>query len=342
MVKIAIVKLSAMGDIVHAMITLQLIKNHLPNAKIDWIVEESFAGLLAYNPDIDHILPVNLKALKHSPTRLFSEIKRIKTYAQNSYDIVIDLQGLIKSAVLSRMLGPAAGFDRNSIREKAASFFYRQSFRVPYEMNVIRRNIALVDAVLGMETASIELEKKRPFLFFGKEEQEKTASLLKQDQKNIVYILGSSWKSKIYPAEQLAEVIRRVEENALLVWGSEEEQEMARLLSEQTAATMLPQLSLGELKALIARADLVIGGDSGPTHFAWALNRPSITLFGPTPAERNTLESRINKTISSPSRVDPMHLNRNDFSIREIDPTGLARLAQELLAEADSPERGSL
>ena len=340
--KIAIVKLSALGDIVHAMIALQFIRQQFPEAQIDWVVEEGFAGILEHNPDIDHILPVNLKALKKCRSCLFSEIRKIRSYAKNDYDIVIDLQGLIKSAVLSRMLGYAVGFDRHSIREKAASFLYRNAFSVDYKMNVIYRNMKLVDKALGIETTQAKIKDKKPFLFFDEKEEERVASILHQEHNNIVYILGSSWESKIYPGERLLTVIEALGGNAMLVWGNQKERDTADYLASRSAASVLPQLTLGELKALISKADLVIGGDSGPTHIAWALNRPSITLFGPTPARRNTLEGAINKTISSASPVDPMRLNRNDFSIRDIDPMKIIDTARGLLAAADSQKRGDL
>ncbi len=333
--RIAIVKLSALGDIVHAMVVLQFIKRHLPDSRIDWIVEEGFAGLLADNPDIDQILTVRLKALKRSPSRLFEEIRKIKSYARRQYDIVIDLQGLIKSGILSRMLGSVAGFDRYSIREKAASLFYHNDFTIPYEMNVIERNMALVNAALELDIPLDALKNKEPFLYFGAEEMKRSVEYISQKRKNILYILGSSWESKIYPPERMAKVVNELGENALLVWGGDSEYEAAKLISGQSGAKILPKLTLGELKALVSQADLVIGGDSGPTHFAWALNRPSITLFGPTPAERNILESDINKTISSASLVDPLHLDRNDFSIAEIEPAEIVVLARRLLGTND-------
>ena len=340
--RIAIVKLSALGDIVHAMIVLQFIKKHLPDVRIDWIVEERFADLLAHNPDIDQILTVRLKTLKQSPFRLFDEIRKIRNYAHNRYDIVIDLQGLIKSGLLSRMLGPTTGFDRHSIREKAASLFYRNAFAVPYEMNVVERNMALVNAALGLDISLAELKNKKPFLYFEAEEREKSTGYLSQNEKNIVYILGSSWESKIYPPERMAKVIAELGENALLVWGSDSEYQAAESITRQSGAKILPKLTLGELKALISQADLVIGGDSGPTHFAWALNRPSITLFGPTPAERNVLESATNRTISSSSAVDPLHLDRNDFSITEIRPAEIVLLARRLLDVSDTGRKDAV
>jgi len=330
-VRIAIVKLSAMGDIVHAMTVLQFIKKSLPDVQIDWIVEQGFAGLLANNPDIDHILPVHLKALKKCRFCLFSEIQKVREYAKSNYDMVIDLQGLIKSGILSRMLGFTVGFDRQSIREKAASLLYHQSFFIPYEENVICRNMKLVDDALNIETTMEQIEQKKPFLFFNEKEREKTTTFLHENQKNIVYILGSSWESKVYPKEQFVKVIESLGENTLLVWGDEKEYAAAEYISGQCEAAILPSLTLGELKALISKADLVIGGDSGPTHFAWAMNRPSITLFGPTPGERNSLAGEYTRVICSSSEVDPLRLNREDFSIGDIDPAEITKVAKELL-----------
>ena len=156
-----------MGDIVHAMAALQFVREALPDCRIDWIVEEVFAGIPEHNPDIDRILPVRLKALRQNKMQLFEEIGRIREYAGSGYDLVIDAQGLIKSAVISRMLGAkTAGFDKDSVREKAASFLYQESFPIPYEKNVIYRNIELVMSSLGLEWEEAQLEQKKAFLYY--------------------------------------------------------------------------------------------------------------------------------------------------------------------------------
>ncbi len=331
--KIAIVKLSALGDIVHAMVVLQFIKKTLPYSQIDWIVEECFASVLDYNPHIDSVLCVDLKALKKDKLRFFTELKKLKKYGNNSYDIVIDLQGLLKSAIVSKILGTNAGFDKNSIREKIASPFYEKTFFVPYTKNVIMRNLDLVSLSLDIEINKDNLQNKEAFLFFTEKDTEKTRPFIKKDQKNIVHILGSSWESKIYPKEKFVEIIESLEGNHLLVWGSSKEKAYASYIEEHTSAKMLPEMHLNELKALISKADLVIGGDSGPTHFAWALNRPSITIFGPTPSSRNVLETKINRVIDCGQKVDPLKLDKKDLCIRNIDPDKIVTLAKELLYE---------
>jgi len=330
--KIAIVKLSALGDIVHAMVTLQYMKQKLPSLQIDWVVEQAFVKVLEGNPHIDNILPVHLKAIKRDRKEILKQIRLVRHYAKNNYDIVIDMQGLIKSAIVSKILGLNAGFDRDSIREKTASFFYKKSFFIPYEENVIVRNLELIASVLQIEFEKKILYTKEPFLFFLDKDREKIASFLSDEQKNIVYILGSSWESKIYPKERFVEVISALEGNHLLVWGNETEHSYAQFVSKNSSAHLLPSLTLNELKALIYSADLVIGGDSGPTHFAWAMNRPSITIFGPTPSKRNILETNINKVIDCEKEIDPRRLNRKDFCICNIDPSKIVKLAKELLS----------
>ena len=329
--KIAIVKLSALGDIVHAMVVLQFIKQTIHNSSIDWIIEECFEKILEHNPYIDTIHCVNLKVLKKDKFKFFSELKKIKKYAQNNYDVVIDMQGLLKSAVVSKILGPNVGFDKNSIREKIASLFYGRSYFVPYTNNVILRNMNLVSSSLNIEFEKNALAKKEVFLFFSKENMHKTASFIKEDQKTIVHILGSSWDSKIYPKEKFTEIINALEGNHLLVWGNGDEKAYANYIAEYTPAQLLPAMDLNELKALISKADLVIGGDSGPTHFAWALNRPSITIFGPTSSKRNVLETKINKVIDCGKEIDSLNLNKKDFCIQDIDPERIVKLAKELL-----------
>jgi len=207
---------------------------------------------------------------------------------------------------------------------------YKHAFFVPYEKNVIERNIALVKEGLSLEVEEDYLEKKQPFLYFLVEDKEKISSYIAQH--TIVHILGSSWASKVYPKEKFVEIIDALEGNHLLVWGNDEELRSAEYIADKTNAKVMPKMNLNVLKALISEADLVIGGDSGPTHFAWALNRPSITIFGPTPSDRNTLVTKINKVIDCGKEINPLKLDKQDFCIKHIESSKIISLAKELLA----------
>ena len=329
--KIAIVKLSALGDIVHAMVALQFIKSSFPDIQIDWIVEDRFAGILANNPDIRSILTVNLKSLKSNKAGIFQQIKAVCGYAKNNYDLVIDAQGLVKSAIVSKLLGKRiAGFDANSIREKAASWFYDVKLACAYDINAIDRNAFVLSAPLGIKITPEQIRNKKPFLFFRNEDP-RIYDFLQKGRKNIVLVIGSSWDSKNYPVEKFLKIAYALQQNCLVVWGTELEREKAVWMALQSRnIQVMPKLDLNSLKAVIAAADLLVGNDSGPTHMAWAFNRPSITIFGPTPI-RMAYQTGINKVVKSSSIVNPYKLNRLDDSIRGIDENEIIEMAKTLL-----------
>ncbi|CAA6821557.1 MAG: Lipopolysaccharide heptosyltransferase I (EC [uncultured Sulfurovum sp.] len=326
--KIAIVKLSAMGDIIHAMVALQFIKQAKLEIQIDWIVEQAFAQVLKNNPHIDNILPINLKSIKENKMALFSEIKRVKSYAKNNYDLVIDAQGLLKSAITSKLLGKkVVGFSKDSIREGIASHFYSQTIDIAYEENAIERNVKILGESLNLNITQENILNKQPFLHF-----ETSKDLPITIDNYILLIVGASVENKIYPKEKFLEVTRNINEKIVVIWANDYEKEVAQYLEKEASNVLVsPKLNLDELKRIIAESKLVIGGDTGPTHMAWALNVPSITIFGNTPEYRNTYLTAINKVVKSDTYVNPLKLDKNDFSIRDIQPHSIVNLAKELL-----------
>ncbi|MDK2070573.1 lipopolysaccharide heptosyltransferase I [Aliarcobacter butzleri] len=331
MKRIAIIKLSAMGDIIHAMVALQYIKRKYPNLQIDWFVESTFAPILENNPDINQIIKLDLKSIKKDKKEIINQIKLIKKYEKNSYDLVIDAQGLIKSAIVSFFLGKnRVGFSKNSTREKLASFFYTKRVDIAYDKNAIERNVKVLSQALNFEITKDDILNKKPFLFY-KNENEVIYEYLSKDKKNVLFVIGASWPSKMYSKEKFAKIINNLDENCLITWGNEAEKDVADFIVNISKAKVLPKLDLNSLKAIMSKVDLVIGNDTGPTHMAWALNIPSITLFGNTPGYRNTYITNTNKIIESKSIVNPFKLDRNDFSIKEIDENEIINTAKGLL-----------
>lgn len=331
MKRIAIIKLSAMGDIIHAMVALQYIKKQYPNLQIDWFVESAFAPILENNPDINEIIKLDLKSIKKDKKEIINQIKLIKKYKNNCYDLVIDAQGLIKSAIVSFFLGKSrVGFSKNSTREKLASFFYTKKVDIAYDKNAIERNVKVLSQALNFEITKDDILNKKPFLFY-KNENEVIYEYLSKDKKNVLFVIGASWPSKMYSKEKFAKIINNLDENCLITWGNEAEKDIADFIANISKAKVLPKLDLNSLKAIMSKVDLVIGNDTGPTHMAWALNTPSITLFGNTPGYRNTYITNINKIIESKSIVNPFKLDRNDFSIKEIDENEIINTAKGLL-----------
>jgi heptosyltransferase-1 len=330
--KIAIVKLSALGDIIHSAFVVQFIKEHIPEAKIDWIVEEGFASILEHNSDIDNIKKVNLKSIKGSFSNIFGEIKKLRVYAKENYDIVIDMQGLIKSSIASKILSShVAGYDKNSTREGVASLFYSDKFDIPYHFNTIDRYRLLVSKALNIDISKDDILKKKAYLFFAKDDDIRAKEFLSKSQKNIIFIVGSTWQSRIYPKEKLVNIADRLDANILIPYGNESEKaDGDYIASKSDNVTLLPRMNLNVLKALISNVDLLIGNDTGPSYIAWANNIPSITLFGPTPPTR-IYETDINKVLKSSSKIDHYKLDKNDFSISEIKEDQIVEIANSLL-----------
>ena len=330
--KIAILKLSALGDIIHTTFILQFIKAKVPNVEIDWIVEEGFAPILEHNPDIHAIKTVNLKSIKKQKPLFFSEIKKIKSYAKENYDIVIDFQGLLKSAIAARLLGnKVVGFDKKSTRESLAALLYHKCFDIPYHDNTIDRYRLLASYALGIDISKDEVMHKKPTMHFLPHDFDVTKSFFKDDKPNVIFIIGANWQSRIYPQKQLLEVAKGLDANIIIPYGSQGEKEMGLwLASKAENITLLPKMDLNALKATISHADLLIGNDTGPSFIAWANNVPSILLFGPTPISRVYASKRC-VTLKSSSPINPYKLNKEDFSIQEIPVKDILKHAKALL-----------
>jgi len=240
---------------------------------------------------------------------------------------VIDMQGLIKSAIVARLIGKHThGFDSNSTRESLAAFFYKTSSHISYEVSVVKRNCFIVGDALGFKIGEQMILDKQAI--FPRDENFE----LRSDKKNIALVIGASWESKIYPKEAVAKVCEALQEQCYIIWGNEEERVNAEWICKHTKfASLAPKLKLNELISFISTMDLLIGNDTGPTHMAWAQNIPSITLLGPT-TTRMICETPINIGIKSPSEVNILKIDKNDFSIKEIKPQEIIKKAKELLA----------
>ena len=324
--KIAIVRLSALGDIFQSMIVLQFIKSRYPAVQIDWFVDSFYEDALKDNEDIDKIIPINLKKLKNdfSIKELFNIVKELKSCPV--YDYIFDLQGLLKSAVVSRLIPGKnrVGFDKKSIRERFAVYFYSRTFFVPYNENVIKRYIGIFNKSLNLNVTSKEILNKKSIFCYPK-------NLNSANKKGLI-IIGASFESKIYPVENFAKVINSLGLDFIVLWKTTLEKKMAtQLVSLTNRAKLSESLDISELKSLVTNSSIVIGGDTGPTHLAWAMNVPSITIFGPTPIERNFFQTKINYGIKSNSQVNAYKINKNDFSIRDINSDEICLLAKRIL-----------
>ncbi|MCQ2827997.1 lipopolysaccharide heptosyltransferase I [Helicobacter pylori] len=335
--KIAIVRLSALGDIIVGAVFLAAIKECLPNAQIEWFVDERFGAILEHSPYIDKLHPIALKSAltTFNPLKIFKLFKSLRAY---EYDIIIDMQGLVKSALITQMLKAPkkVGFDYASAREGLSAFFYSQKVSIAYDEPVLKRNFTLLSHALNLPKEEIsESLSSRAKVFSYQDSPKINALNLNQNKPKILFVLETSKINKTYPTERFKELALMLENFQIcLLWHANEDKASALYgaLKNQRDVLLLPKLTLNEVKALLFKMDLIIGGDTGITHLAWALQKPSITLYGNTPMERFKLGSPINVSLTGNSNAN---YHKKDFSIQNIEPKKIKECVLNLLKEKE-------
>ncbi len=335
--KIAIVRLSALGDIIVGAVFLAAIKERFANAQIEWFVDERFSAILEHSPYIDKLHPIALKSTlaTFNPLKIFKLFRSLRAY---KYDIVIDMQGLIKSALITQMLKAPkkVGFDYASAREGLSALFYSQKVSIAYNESVLKRNFTLLSHALNLPQKEISEGLSSRSKVFSYQDSPKVDALnLNENKLKILFVLETSKINKTYPIERFKELALALENFQIcLLWHASEDKATALYgaLKNQRDVLLLPKLTLNEIKALLFKMDLIIGGDTGITHLAWALQKPSITLYGNTPMERFKLESPINVSLAGNSNAN---YHKKDFSIQNIDPKKIKECVLNILKEKE-------
>jgi heptosyltransferase-1 len=282
--RLLLVKMSSFGDVIHAFPALTDLAAARPDIEVDWLVEESFAALARLHPLPREIISVADRKLRWPPSRwpaYFAARGALRRrLRKRAYDLVVDLQGLMKSAIMARLSGaPVAGYDRNSIREPVASRLYGRTYAVAKDLHAVERNRRLLAAAIGYELPPAPGSFGLPTAW--------TAAIAGLPERSAILILNASWPSKLWPEENWRKLVAHLAAKGLpvvLPWGSVAERQRAeRVATGSLDAFVLPQrLDGAELAATIARAGFAVGLDSGLMHLAAALGRPGIWLFGPT------------------------------------------------------------
>ncbi|MCI5968480.1 lipopolysaccharide heptosyltransferase I [Helicobacter sp.] len=323
LLKIAIVRLSAMGDIIHsASILPPLIESLKKNyaVKIYWYVDSNFSEILQDSPYVDTLIALPLKkALKAKDFKTLFSI--YKTLREESFDVALDMQSILKSAILNRCLRAKQTFGFQSPREPLAKLFYPIQIPIPYMAHILLRNATLAFSAFDLEIPSLEsLKSCKSFLGYTPMEFP-----FLQKGKNILCVLETSKPNKTYPLEKFLELAKLLNAKGYTpIFLSKDPIAIPNTANFYHAHS----LELKQVKSLIAKIDLVIGGDTGITHLAWAFKRPSITLFGATPQQRINLHTDYNLSLSAnPNAKD----EKNDFSIKTLAPTAILELTEKLL-----------
>lgn len=278
MKKILLVKTSSLGDVVHNLPVATDIARRYPDARIDWVVEEAFAALSALHPAVTRVIPVAVRrwrkqAFGQATWREVSALR--KFFATEHYDIVIDTQGLVKSALIARFArGERHGYDARSAREALAACLYDVTHAVPRTLHAVVRNRALAAAALHYR-----VEDGADY-GIGFETAGETAD---EDAAYCVLLHATSRADKQWPDAGWIELGKRLAATGLqcvLPWGSESELVSAkRLAAAIPAASIAPKLDLLPMAHLLAGARCTVGVDTGLTHLSAALGRPTVAIF---------------------------------------------------------------
>jgi len=276
--KEAIIKLSSLGDIIHSLVVLPLL-----NKKIDFIVDSSFKEILDYHPLINNIIDISLRKAKKDKTLFVKEYQKLRKV---NYDKVYDLQGLLKSAIIGKLITKNLIGYKNP-REKIASFFYNQK--------VLSKKHYAVERYLELfNIENREFLKNHPKLLFYKDRE---FDFLSKNKKNIIFIIGATWKCKKYPKEKWLKLANELKENIIIPYYTKEEEKDAFFIAKSKYVTPV-KLNLNDLKALISKSDLLIGNDTGPSFIAWANNVKNIIIYGCT-YNNKIIENRFSKSVET-------------------------------------------
>ena len=287
MKSIAIIRLSSLGDIVHALPAFQALRRHYPEARISWIAEAAGASLLENFPGIDRIIVFDLKARKGSIARIKYLIGFVRRW-RGQFDLVLDFQGLIKSALLAFLLGGnRLGFASGNTREAMAALFYsRRAVYFPEDRHVIYKNMHLL-SLLGISSAAVEY----PVQEWVPSRQ--LSEFLEQnnlhDKDWIVLNVGGGWPTKILSEKQWRQIAGGLKDDCRLVmlWGNEKERETAAAVSRQSGVLLAPFMNFSDLLYFINQARLVISGDTLALHLADLTRTSAVGIFGPSSPQRN-------------------------------------------------------
>ena len=297
-----ILRMGALGDIVHTLPAVAALRQSFPRAQIDWLVDSKWSPVLEGNPDATKIIPIDRRNWRN----VFATIRQLRAAR---YTIALDFQSLYRSAILARLSGAPrrVGFDAKYAREGGAALFYTEKV-TPHRLHKVEHNIELVESV------GARAEEIRFWLPTSREAREHVDRVLAAHGVTDFFVLspGGGWASKCWPAERYGALHRALVERygwrGVISFGPGERglAEIVRCeacLPGQAASPepLVELFDLPQLIALLRRAKLVVAADTGPLHLASALGTPVVGLYGPTDPARNGPFSKHDVVIRNAS-----------------------------------------
>ena len=292
--RILIIKLGSIGDIVHTLPSLAAIRNGLSDVHVSWVVESRSADILRGNPFIDRLIEIDTKGLRKGNSAdetLRALREQVGAIRRDKFDVSVDFQGLIKSAVVGKLSGAKRrwGFSTKALREPASRLLLTNTVKIPRRTHIIRKNLLLAETAFGLsQTTSIEF----PINVSPSDADAAAAIIDRAGQRFAILNPGGGWPTKLWDAGRYAKLADRlwIEQriSSVVVTGPNEVDLAHRTLDAvKDAKVVAAQPSLKALFELSRHAAVYIGGDTGPTHVAAAAGAPLVGIFGPTEWWRN-------------------------------------------------------
>ena len=327
--RILIIKPSALGDIVHALPVLNLLKRRWPDAQISWLVGSSFADLLDGHPQLHEVIRFDRHRFASAwwnPNALFEMLRFGFGLRRRHFDLVIDLQGLLRSGLTAKLARSPVRVGFSNAREGAWMFY---THRVPAaaDQHALDRNLMVAES-LGCGRDPVEF-----VLPVDDADRDYVRSLLPAGQSSYVVLLpGTNWLTKRWPVDYFAALVGPLKQRygyASVVAGGADAAALAPRI--HGAIDLTRRTTLKQLVALLAGAELVIANDSGPMHIAAALGRPMVTVFGPTNPARTGPWGRDDSVVRIDIECSPCYSRRCSHisCMKGLGPESVLRLAHE-------------
>lgn len=344
--KILIVKLSSIGDVVHTLPALAAIRHALPDAQINWAVEREAAEILRGNSFLDNLIELDTRSLRG---KTISEIlpdanRQFRQLRRFSFDVAIDFQGLLKSAIIAKLTKSKRryGFAKQNLREPASRFLLTNTVEVEKKSHIIIKNLKLAEQALSISIPENDFEFP---IFTDENHKTEAAEIIEHTGENFAILNpAGGWVTKLWHAEKFGALADRLwEENGLtsVVTTAPNEIELAEkvLRNSKSGKVLLAQPSLKGFYELAKRAKIYIGGDTAPTHIAVAANAPVVGIFGPTEWWRNGSPRQNDICVERNDigcRVDCHRRTCNNWICMDIEVETVLQAAQKRLELASN------
>lgn len=325
--RVLLIKLSSMGDIIHTLPAITDATKNIPNLKFTWVVEPGFQEIANWHPAVEEVIAMPLR--NKNAQQIWQALQKIRS---KHYDFMIDAQGLIKSAVISRFVRTKnrAGLDWSSSREHPASLFYNKKYTVSWDQHAVIRMRQLFAQIFKYSINTMWVD-------YGVHWEDLTQPKT-SDKPYVVFLHGTTWESKHWPDaywRHLADLVADHNLGVQVTWATPEQKARAQMLAAHNSnVEMLPHLTLNQAVNVLHHAQGVVAVDTGFAHLSAALDKPLVAIYGPTDVNQSGTVGNRNINLSSTFACAPCELRICNYSgCKTVNPPCFQEISPQLVWE---------